>query len=146
MKQQNDITVLRAVIVDCFSRLESLAAVGGQKAIQKYQKPVAGHLTATYNWISGCVALIIMNIGHGHHASTRLCSWLWWRHRWYSAVRSLGSKLEDTKTRPARVFPTARAEEMSMDLGLDFFGRYLGFFAGFGLDLDLRSWQIPDLD
>ena len=35
---------------------------------------------------------------------------------------------------------------MSMDLDLDFFGQDLGFFAGFGLDLDLRSWQVPDLD
>ena len=36
--------------------------------------------------------------------------------------------------------------EMSMDLDLDFFGQDLGFFAGFGSDLDLRSWQVPDLD
>ena len=35
---------------------------------------------------------------------------------------------------------------MSMDLDLDFFGQDLGFFAGFGSDLDLRSWQVPDLD
>ena len=33
-----------------------------------------------------------------------------------------------------------------MDLDLDFFGQDLGFFAGFGSDLDLRSWQVPDLD
>ena len=33
-----------------------------------------------------------------------------------------------------------------MDLDLDFFGQDLGFFAGFGSDLDLRSWQEPDLD
>ena len=36
--------------------------------------------------------------------------------------------------------------EMSMDLDLDFFGQDLGFFAGFGSDLDLRSRQVPDLD
>ena len=36
--------------------------------------------------------------------------------------------------------------EMSMDLDLDFFGQDLGFFAGFGSDLDLRSSQVPDLD
>ena len=36
--------------------------------------------------------------------------------------------------------------EMSMDLDLDFFGQDLGFFAGFGSDLDLRSAQVPDLD
>ena len=35
---------------------------------------------------------------------------------------------------------------MSMDLDLDFFGQDLGFFAGFGLGLDLRSSQVPDLD
>ena len=35
---------------------------------------------------------------------------------------------------------------MSMDLDLDFFGQDLGFLAGFGLDLDLRFWQVPDLD
>ena len=35
---------------------------------------------------------------------------------------------------------------MSMDLDLDFFGQDLGFFAGFGSDLDLRSRQVPDLD
>ena len=29
-----------------------------------------------------------------------------------------------------------------MDLDLDFFGRDLGFFAGFGSDLDLRPWQV----
>ena len=40
----------------------------------------------------------------------------------------------------------SRASEMSMDLDLDFFGQDLGFFAGFGLDLDLRSWVVPDLD
>ena len=33
-----------------------------------------------------------------------------------------------------------------MDLDLDFFGQDLGFFAGFGSDLDLRSAQVPDLD
>ena len=33
-----------------------------------------------------------------------------------------------------------------MDLDLDFFGQDLGFFAGFGLDLDLRFWPVPDLD
>ena len=33
-----------------------------------------------------------------------------------------------------------------MDLDLDFFGQDLGFFAGFGSDFDLRSWQEPDLD
>ena len=33
-----------------------------------------------------------------------------------------------------------------MDLDLDFFGEDLGFFAGFGLDLDLRSCLVPDLD
>ena len=33
-----------------------------------------------------------------------------------------------------------------MDLDLDFFGQDLGFFAGFETDLDLRSWQVPDLD
>ena len=33
---------------------------------------------------------------------------------------------------------------MSMDL--DFFGQDLGFFAGFGSDLDLRFCQVPDLD
>ena len=33
-----------------------------------------------------------------------------------------------------------------MDLDLDFFGQDLSFLAGFGLDLDLRSWQGPDLD
>ena len=35
---------------------------------------------------------------------------------------------------------------MSMDLDSDFFGQDLGFFAGFGSDLDLRSSQLPDLD
>ena len=35
---------------------------------------------------------------------------------------------------------------MSIDLDLDFFGQDLGFFAGSGLDLDLRSCQGPDLD
>ena len=39
-----------------------------------------------------------------------------------------------------------KGSEMSMDLDLDFFGQDLGFFAGFGSDLDLRSWQVPDLD
>ena len=33
-----------------------------------------------------------------------------------------------------------------MDLDLDFFGQDLGFFAGFGSDLDLRSSPVPDLD
>ena len=32
-----------------------------------------------------------------------------------------------------------------MDLDLDFFGQDLGFFAGFGSDLDLRSSQVLDL-
>ena len=36
--------------------------------------------------------------------------------------------------------------EMSMDLDLDFFGQDLSIFAGFGSELDLRSWQVPDLD
>ena len=45
-------------------------------------------------------------------------------------------------------FPKAcsRSPEMSMDLDLDFFGQDLGFFAGFGSDLDLRSSQVSDLD
>ena len=33
-----------------------------------------------------------------------------------------------------------------MDLDLDFFGQDLGSFARFGSDLDLISWQVPDLD
>ena len=33
-----------------------------------------------------------------------------------------------------------------MDLDLNFFGQDLGFFAGIGSDLDLRSWQVQDLD
>ena len=40
----------------------------------------------------------------------------------------------------------ARESEMSMDLDLDCFEQDLGFFAGFGLDLDLRFWQVSDLD
>ena len=35
---------------------------------------------------------------------------------------------------------------MIMDFDSDFFGQDLGFFAGFGSDLDLRSRQVPDLD
>ena len=33
-----------------------------------------------------------------------------------------------------------------MDLDLDFFGRDFSCFAGFESDLDLRSWQVPDLE
>ena len=41
---------------------------------------------------------------------------------------------------------SAYTAEMSMDLDLEFFGQDLGFFGGFGLDLDLRFWPVPDLD
>ena len=35
---------------------------------------------------------------------------------------------------------------MDLDLDLDFYGQDLRFFAEFGSDLDLGSWQEPDLD
>ena len=44
------------------------------------------------------------------------------------------------------IAPQSPLAEMSMDLDLDFFGQDLGFFAGFGSDLDLRSCQVLDLD
>ena len=64
----------------------------------------------------------------------------------HSSLRKTGHSILAHFTQFLVPRPTSCTSEMSTDLDLDFFGQDLGVFAGFGSDLDLRSWQVHDLD